>query len=75
MEINIKGCSDCPLCKNDFDLGYYCGHPKLEDFFFSIYLDEENNPITPDFCPLDYSPLLLRKKAWQVFQNFWNKEN
>lgn len=75
MEVYIKGCENCPLCRNDFDLGTYCGHPKLEDFFFSIEADEENRLITPSFCPLEHSPLLLRKKTWQIFENYWNRQN
>jgi hypothetical protein len=75
MEKLITGCEDCPLCCFDVDFGFYCSHPEFEDKIMVIERDSEEGLITPDFCPLDENPLMLKKKMWQIFENFWLKEN
>lgn len=75
MELFIKGCEDCPLCCCDIDLGFYCAHPEFDELHMPIEKDIDENLITPDFCPLEESPLMLKKKMWQIFENFWLKEN
>lgn len=75
MEYIVAGCINCPLCKIDFGLNYYCGHPKFEEYSFIIELGDNEEPITPDGCPLNQYPLMLKKRDWQVFANFWNIKN
>jgi hypothetical protein len=40
-----------------------------------IESDIYENPITPEECPLSEQPIIIYKKRWQTFENFWNKEN
>ena len=75
MEKFINGCEDCPLCCFDLELGFYCAHPDFDDKFMEIEKDSENELITPDFCPLDDHPLMLKKRNWQLFEYFWLREN
>ena len=75
MEFIVSGCKDCPLCKIDFGLKYYCGHPKFNEYFVMIELDENEELITPDDCPLESFPLMIKKRGWQVFENFWSIQN
>lgn len=75
MEHEVSGCIDCPLCKIDFGLNYYCAHPENEEYAFVIELDKDEELITPNNCPLNKYPLMIKKKNWQVFENFWSKNN
>ena len=75
MEYEVTGCINCPLCKTEFNLTYYCDHPDNSNFSFIIELDANDDLITPDRCPLNNYPLMIKKKNWQIFENFWNKNN
>lgn len=72
MELMVSGCTDCPLCCVDFGLSYYCNHPIAD---FTIKVDENENPITPLYCPLNSYPLMIKNKEWQSFEAFWEREN
>jgi hypothetical protein len=75
MQLTISGCIDCPLCNINFNLDYYCSHPKFDEVAFIIKTGEDEDPITPEECPLNEYPLIVAKKEWHHFEDFWNKEN
>ena len=75
MQLKVDGCSDCPLCNISLKLDFYCAHPKFDEKVLFIESDIFENPITPKECPLSEQPIILYKKRWQTFENFWNKEN
>jgi hypothetical protein len=75
MQLKVDGCSDCPLCNISLKLDFYCAHPKFDEKVLLIESDNYENPITPKECPLSEQPIIIYKKRWQTFENFWNKEN
>lgn len=75
MQLKVDGCSDCPLCNISLKLDFYCAHPKFDEKILFIKSDKYENPITPEECPLSEQPIIIYKKRWQTFENFWNKEN
>lgn len=60
-EIIVHGCNTCPACdENDMATGYHCKflpHPDNH-----IHEDEKYQIITPEWCPLKKSPILLTYK-------------
>ena len=75
MEFMVSGCKDCPLCKIDFGLRYHCGHPAFEEYFIMIDVDDDDELITPNICPLNNYPLMIKNKKWQKLEIFWDREN
>jgi len=75
MELTVTGCEYCPLYKIELGLVHYCGHPEFFEDDLFIQIDENENPITPKECPLNSYPLMIRNREWQVFEDFWSKEN
>lgn len=58
IEIIISGCIDCPFCtesENDFSAGYYCNLDSE-----SRKLEEKNGPITPAWCPVNNTIIIVR---------------
>ncbi len=68
MEHIVSGCKDCCFYfledSNDSLVVYnYCLHPNHKTITVQdIDLDENNEPITPDFCPLNSEPITIIKK-------------
>jgi hypothetical protein len=73
MEVQITGCKDCPLFDNTgAEYGTYCHHPnrKTEEHTSSIgtswFADApiidgaDNEPITPEWCPLIWEPITIK---------------
>ena len=51
----ITACIDCPFCEKNVD-DPYCIIDSIEIY---LQLDENNNPITPNWCPLKKQPILV----------------
>jgi hypothetical protein len=75
MEYIVSSCNNCPLCKIDFGLKYHCGHPSFDDYYLMLDVDEKDYLITPDICPLNDYPLMLKNKKWQKMELFLDREN
>lgn len=75
MQLKISGCTDCPLCNINLKLEYYCAHPKFDEYPLLISNDINEVPVTPKKCPLNEYPIMISKKSWHTFENFWNREN
>jgi hypothetical protein len=75
MEFTVTGCIDCPMYKVDLGFVHYCGHPQFYEGDLFLQIDDEENPITPEECPLNDYPLMIRNKNWQIFEEFWAREN
>jgi len=75
MELMVFGCKDCPLCNIDFGISYFCNYPNYEEEALMIDIDENEDPITPEKCPLNTYPIIIKNKEWQKLEMFWNKRN
>lgn len=68
MEHIVTGCKDCPMFFYNVDDRYGdetdCLHPNAiqQILVQNIDLDKQNNPITPDWCPLNKEPITIIKK-------------
>lgn len=59
MELEVKGCSDCPMCfPDDISVSYSCLLNK--DGLFDV--DKNYLPITPSWCPLKIEPIIITLK-------------
>jgi len=75
QEFTVMGCDDCPMCSYLDNISYVCNHPFSGELILFIDTNEEGDPVTPKECPLLKSPIILRTKSWQTFENYWCKEN
>jgi hypothetical protein len=75
MQLTVSGCIDCPLCSINFNLDYFCSHPNFDENALIIKTNEKEDPITPKECPLNDFPIMIKRKEWQHFEDFWNRQN
>jgi len=61
MNIQIKGCKDCPLADKD---SYICLHPAaIQEFVIKDKLETKNPSAVPFWCPLKTEPTYLILKT------------
>lgn len=60
MELEVKGCSDCPMCSPNYNegIGYVCDADKLQRFI----QEDDFQPVTPSWCPLKIEPIIITLK-------------
>lgn len=56
-EMEVTGCSDCPMCGMGYPAGNFCQHPDGQVDMLSR--DDKDDLITPDSCPLKLEPLTI----------------
>ena len=60
MNVKVTGCMNC-MMYHEQDGWFNCSHPNEKENLVLIEYDNNFNPITPEWCPLNKEPITIEK--------------